>query len=139
MTFSKPIKILIGVLTLLVELTPFIVMPLFFAFPIMMGTASAFEGELSKNTETLVGLIAVIPFFIISPLMMCYSMAHLVAQVFYIVQIVKNKSLSDTPRVLYILGTFFMPIVAMLLFFFLHILKEPAQPAGEAGAASAAA
>lgn len=138
MTISKPIKILIGVLTLLIELTPFLILPLVFAFPILMGTASAFETELSEGAENLLGLMSAIPVLFLTPVMMCYSLAHFVAQVFYIIQIVKNKSLSDTPRILYILGTFFMPIVAMLLFFFVHILKEPAQPASEAGTAAAA-
>lgn len=139
MTFSKPIKILIGVLTLLVELTPFLVVPLFFMFPVFMGTFSALGSEMSEGAESLLALFATLPFFIIMPLMWCYSFTHLVAQVFYIIQIVKNKVIGDTPRILFILGTFFMPIIAMPLFFILHIWKEPAQPAGEAGAASAAA
>lgn len=131
MTFTKPVKILIGVLTLLIELTPILVAPLFFIFPVLMGTISTYESELSKGAESLLALIATLPFFIIMPLMWCYALAHFLAQIFYIIQIVKNKVVSDTPRILFILGTFFMPVIAMPLFFILHIWKDAPKTAEE--------
>lgn len=132
MTFSKPVKILIGVLTLLIELAPFLVVPLFFMLPVFMGTVSTLGSELSEGAESLLALLVTMPFFIIMPLMWCYSFTHLVAQVFYIIQIVKNKVIGDTPRILFILGTFFMPIIAMPLFFILHIWKDPVKVASAA-------
>jgi hypothetical protein len=136
MTFSKPIKILIGVFTLLIELLPFLVTPLFFMFPILMGTVTSLDGELSDGAQGMLALIATLPFILVTPIMMCYSLAHFLAQVFYIIQIVKNKTISDTPRILFILGTFFMPIIAMLLFFFLYILRESVGETGQGAEAA---
>ncbi len=54
---------------------------------------------------------------LIYPLMMCFTIVQFGLQIFYIVHIVKNRILGDTPKVLYTLGTFFMPFIAMPVYF----------------------
>lgn len=63
------------------------------------------------------------------PLFMLYPFVQLALQVFYIIQAVKNKALTDTPRILFILGSYFMPFVALPLYFGMYIWRDESKPA----------
>lgn len=133
MNFSKPVKILIGVFTLFVLLMPFLIMPLVFGFSIVPALVSEWE-----SIADFAILFSIMPFVITMPLMMCYPLLQLVLQVLYIIQIVKNRQLTDTMRILFILGSFFMPIITLPIYFILYIWMKPANETGETKTATEA-
>lgn len=115
MTLSKPVKILIGALTAFGVLFPFLVMPIFFML-FMVTTGFPFlEPQSVPNPNEMDAMIPIM--LLIYPLMMCFTIVQFGLQIFYIVHIVKNRILGDTPKVLYTLGTFFMPFIAMPVYF----------------------
>lgn len=129
MTFTKPIKILIGVLTLLIILVPFFIMPLVWGFSMLSGLMMAAQPD-----QVEAPLVFAAMFFVL-PLFMLYPFVQLALQVFYIIQAVKNKTLTDTPRILFILGSFFMPFVALPLYYGMYIWRDAPKPAVESPAA----
>jgi hypothetical protein len=66
-------------------------------------------------------------FLFLYPAMMCFSLGQLALQVFYIVLAVKNKELTDTVRILFIIGMFFMPFIAMPIYFVVYFWNEDSQ------------
>ena len=128
MTLTKPIKILVGVLTLLIIVVPFLLIPLVWGFSMLTGLVLAAQPE-----RVEVPLMVVVMFFAM-PLFMLYPFVQLALQVFYIIHEVKNKFLTDTPRILFILGSYFMPFIALPLYFVMHIWRDGPKPAVEAPA-----
>jgi len=128
MILTKPIKILIGVLTLLLILVPFVIIPLMWGFAMLNGLVLAAE------TEKYEVLLMVLVMFFAMPLFMLYLFVQLVLQVFYIIHEVKNKFLTDTPRILFILGSCFMPYIGLPLYFVMHIWRDGPKLAAEAPA-----
>jgi hypothetical protein len=111
------IKVAVGVLTFLVLIFPFFIMPAFMFF-VMSG--SGFPLFLDPQTPmTPNGFDRFVPniFLYFYPFVMCFSFGQLALQVFYLILVVKNKSLSDAMRILFIVGTFFMPFIAMPIYF----------------------
>ena len=118
MTLTKPIKILIGILTLLIILVPLVIIPLVWGFSMLTGLVLAAQPE-----RVEVPLMVVVMFFAM-PLFMLYPFVQLALQVFYIIHEVKNKFLTDTPRILFILGSFFLPFIALPAYFIMHIWRD---------------
>jgi len=128
MNISKPVKILIGVLTLLVVLYPFVIMPGFMMF-FMFNTGFPFiDPQNISNPSDMIQ--SMMPFMMVFyPLMMCLSVLQLGLQVFYIIHVIKNQALTDTIRIFFAIGTFFMPYIAMPIYYFVSIWKDaPAAP-----------
>ena len=48
-------------------------------------------------------------------------------QIFYITHEIKNKVLTDTFRILLVLGTFFLPYIAMPIYFVAYLWKDNPQ------------
>jgi hypothetical protein len=59
--------------------------------------------------------------------MMCFSLVQLSLQVFYVIHEIKNKALNDTYRILFAIGTFLLPYVAMPIYFFAFLWKDQPQ------------
>lgn len=115
MTLTKPIKILIGVFTLLIILVPFVILPLMWGLSMLTGMLLAAQPE-----QVEIPLMVVVMFFAM-PLFMLYPFVQLALQAFYVIHEVKNKVLADTPRILFILGTYFMPFIALPLYYGMYI------------------
>lgn len=128
MNISKPVKILIGLLTLMVVLYPFVIMPAFMMFFMYNSGFSFIDPQNISNPYDM--LQEMLPFMMVFyPIMMCLSVAQLGLQVFYIIHEIKNKALTDTYRILFAIGTFFMPYIAMPIYYFVSIWKDaPAAP-----------
>ena len=125
MNISKPVKILIGVLTVFTVLFPFLIMPVFMMF-FVLGTGFPFFNPQSVPNPN--DFEAILPFmFVFYPLMMCFSIVQIGLQIFYIIHEIKNKTLSDTFRILFIIGNFFLPYVAMPIYFFAYLWKDTPQ------------
>jgi len=126
MTISKPIKILIGVFTLFMVLFPFVIMPAFTMFFMFKSGSLFFDTQAMTNPNEIVQ--AMMPMMMIFyPTMMCYSLMQLGLQIFYIIHDIKNKVLTDTLRILYAIGTFFLPFVAMPIYFIAYLWKDDHQ------------
>ena len=112
MNISKSVKILIGFLTAFAILFPFVIMPAFmmlfvfgFGFPFFDPHSFANPNDMQRT---------IFPFMMVFyPAMMCYSVVQLGLQIFYVIHVIKNKAVNDTSRILFALGTFFLPYVAM--------------------------
>lgn len=129
MTLTKPIKILVGILTLLIILVPFVIIPLMWGFFMLTGLMLAAQPE-----QVEVPLAFVVMFFAM-PLLMLYPFVQLAMQVVYVIHEVKNKTLTDTARILFLLGTYFMPYIGLPVYFIMHIWRDGPKPAVEAPAA----
>lgn len=125
MNISKPVKILIGFLTAFAILFPFVVVPGFMmAFVFGSGfffSNHSFAGPFEMQRTMF-------PFMMVFyPLIMCFSLVQLGLQIFYLIHEIKNKALNDTYRILFAIGTFFLPYVAMPIYFFAYLWKDSVQ------------
>jgi hypothetical protein len=125
MNISKPVKIVIGLLTLGAVLFPFVIMP---TMMLVMVFGSGFPFFNPHSGYNVPNMDAVLPFMLVFyGLMMCYSLVQLGLQIFYVIHEIKNKALTDTIRILFTLGIFFMPYVAMPIYFFAYLWKDAPQ------------
>jgi hypothetical protein len=123
MKLSKPVKIIIGILTLFVVLYPFVIMPAFMFFFMFNFTIPVLETSAVPTIEMIDSFFPLMMAFY--PLMMCFSGIQLGLQIFYIIHIIKHKALEDTFRILFAIGSFMMPYVAMPIYFIVYLWKEP--------------
>jgi hypothetical protein len=124
MSLSQPVKILIGLLTAALVVAPLL---LVFGFFVPISLIPLLERASSlRGAEAIFALFPLLLF----PGILCFNVLHFSLQVFYVVQVVKNPALTDTPRILYLLGLFFLPFIAMPIYFFMHLIKDaPPDPA----------
>jgi hypothetical protein len=126
MKISKSVKILIGFLTAFAVLFPFVIMPalvMFFMFSV--GFPFLDPNSIPSTNEVEKTMIPVMMVFY--PTMMCFSFVQLGLQIFYIIHEIKNKALTDTFRILFVIGNFFLPFVAMPIYFFAYLWKDSPQ------------
>ena len=126
MNISRPIKILIGVLTVFAVLFPFIIMPSFMMFFVFRAGFPFFDPqsvpspyEIEKSFMPMM--------MIFYPVMMCFSLVQLGLQIFYVIHEITNKALTDSLRILFVLGTFFLPFIAMPFYFIAYLWKGNSQ------------
>ena len=132
MSPSKPLKIIIGVLTALVVVAPIFLVAISLGVSFLL-PASQVLSPRAPQPEFFAVFTALIPLLII-PAMFCFSILRLGLQVLYVVLIVKDRQLNDTPRILYTLGVYFLPYLAMPLYYILNFWKDAPQTAlAEAG------
>lgn len=116
MTLNKPLKVLIGILTLLVFLQPFVYflswVLMVLVFPIFMGNASSYPPFQAMNFIIPI----VFPWFCLSTIVM-YGMI-----IFYVVHSIKNQGVSDIVRIVTLLMIFFLPYIGMPFYYILFIL-----------------
>ena len=131
MTLSKPLKIIIGILTLFVMLFPFVI-PVFMVLWVF--SFSLPLADLPTNTETVeVGKI-MLPMLLYFAVMAGYAISQLGLQIFYIIHAIKNRVTTETNRILFVLGTFFLPFVAMPIYYIIYVWKDtPAEAAAYPG------
>ena len=123
MKISKPVKILIGVLTFFAVFFPFVIMPAFMMFFMYNSGFPFLYSQTMTNPDEMIK--AMMPMMIVFyPTVMCYSLVQLGLQVFYIIHEIKNKALTDTFRILFAIGTFMLPYVAMPIYFIAYLWKD---------------
>jgi len=125
MKISKAVKILVGILTLFAVLFPFVIMPVSMMFIVFSAGSPFLDPHSVPSPYDVEALLPLMMVFY--PLMMCYSIVQLGLQVFYVIHEIKNKALTDTFRILFVIGTFFLPYVTMPIYFFAHLWKDRAQ------------
>jgi amino acid transporter len=125
MNISKPVKIFVGFLTVFAILFPFVIMPVFMMFFVFSSGFPFFNPHSVPNPGDFE---AMLPFMMVFyPLMMCYSLVQLGLQIFYVIHDIKNKALTDTFRILFAIGTFLLPYVAMPIYFVVYMWKDAPQ------------
>jgi hypothetical protein len=116
MKLSKSIKILIGLTTVWVAAYPllFFIVWLFMMFSIGFTPPSSGEGF----------PLFMVPFFAIFPLHCITILLQFGLSIFYLVHIIKNRDASETLRIILGVGTFFLPFVAMPIYYYLFVWPE---------------
>jgi hypothetical protein len=127
MKISKAVKILVGVLTLLVVLIPFVIMPAVMMFMVFGSGFTFLDPQSVPSPYDVEALLPVMMVFY--PLMMCYSFGQMGLQVFYVIHEIKNMAMTDTFRILFVIGTFFLPYIAMPIYFIAYLWKDRPQEA----------
>jgi hypothetical protein len=128
MKLTKPVKILIGALTLFDVLYPLLFALVYTGIMIFFISSIGIASQTEPDPNELLKLT--IPWLMIFPVMFCYSFLALGLRIFYIIHEIKNSLLTETYRILFVLGTFFMPIVAMPVYFILYLWKDNPQEPG---------
>lgn len=126
MNINKPTKIVIGVLTVFAVIFPFVIAPALMMFFVFSSGFPFFDPQSVPNSyeiqKTMLPMMMV--FY---PTMMCFGLVQLGLQIFYIIHEVKNKALTDTYRILFAIGTFFLPYIAMPIYFIAYLWKDTPQ------------
>ncbi len=114
---SKPIKVLVGVGTAWLILYPLLFIVVWFTM---------FRGFMSLGEEAGPPAFITSLFPAILPLHCLTIIIQFALMAFYLFHVIKNNAGSDVLRVILGIGVFFMPYVAMPIYFFLYIW--PQQP-----------
>jgi hypothetical protein len=114
MTLTKPVKLLVGLLTLLVMVFPIALFVLwgFMMLPVFLGDASR---ELPFEAFDAVFALAF-------PLMCLFTLAMYGLTAFYVSHAIKNQGGSDVIRIVALLAVFFFPYLGMPFYYIVFIL-----------------
>ena len=122
MNLTKSHKILIGIATLWVTLYPlfFFIAWLFMVFGTLM-FPFAIEG-LDASPESYP--LMMLPFMFIFPIHFCTIFLMIALVVFYLIHVIKNTQADETVRIILGIGNFFLPFIAMPIYYFIFIWQE---------------
>jgi hypothetical protein len=119
MKLNKPVKVIVGLATLLYAAIPF----LFFAAWLFMVLGIVAVGASSHPSEDM-PFFFVVPFLMIIPLQFCFVFLHLALNIFYMVHVIKNTDGNETIRILLAIGNFIFPYFSMPIYFYLYMWTE---------------
>ena len=129
MKLTRRAKIVAGIATAFYIGLPFI----FAGVVMLMAMAVPFfilSSEQSGRGEPPAFLFA-FPFMIMSvmfPLQCVFLALTFGMMTFYLAHIIKNTSASDTTRIILAVGLVFMPMIAMPVYYLMHVWPEPEAP-----------
>lgn len=66
----------------------------------------------------------ILPFFAIFPLHFCTIFLMIALLVFYLVHVIKNTEADETVRIILGIGNFFLPFIAMPIYYYIFIWLE---------------
>ena len=122
MTLSKPVRILVGIMTFWYALYLFLTIVgiiLLFGYVFV----ALFTG--GEAVASLRGLLSqILSFEIILPVHFCSLFLEVGLLVFYVVHTIKNTKANDSMRIVLGLGHLFLPFVAMPIYYYLYIWRE---------------
>jgi hypothetical protein len=123
MELSKRAKIALGIATACEVIFPiliaFLYMIVFFLTPLMMATDP-------KNVDSSLAFFF-LGFLIFFMFMIFFSIFQIVLKILYLVLVIRNKKTTDQVKILFVLGTFYIPYIAMPLYFVLYYLNEKSE------------
>jgi hypothetical protein len=115
MKLNNTYKILVGLATLWVMLYPLLFLCVWLTFPLSMLLP---ESTAQEFPFAFVSFFAVIPFH-------CFTIfLQMALSVFYLVHVLKNVNAAETVRIVLGVGVFFLPYVAMPIYYYLYIWRE---------------
>ena len=115
MQINKPVKFLIGLITAWYAIYPVFI---FINWWLMFKDELGGTADLSPLIDPF-GLM-----FVLFSIHCATALFQFVLMAFYWTHIIKNKSASDTTRIIFGLGIFFMPFVTMPVYFWFHVWRE---------------
>ncbi len=118
MKLTKTLKVLIGVLTAVVVITPLLLFGLWMSMLPFMAMSNRWGGEPGPVFFMIFGIFM---FIAIVSAFLRWGMS-----VFYLTHVILNREGSDVARVLLGVGSFVLPLIAMPFYFFVYIW--PKQP-----------
>ena len=120
MTLSKRAIKLIGIGTAWLFVSPFLAIATWLFFAVTLISQSAIHSEYAPNFTA----IAFVPFFIATLLQCPTILLQFVLITVYVIHIVQKEGLSDKIRLVLCVGTFFVPIIVMPLYFLRYIWHQ---------------
>jgi len=122
---NKPVKVFVGILTFFEVIFPFVIMPVFMMlFFVIIGVSSSNHRSIPDPTSSE---MIIIPMMLFYTGMMCFGFVQFALKIFYIVHEIKNKLLSDNFKILFVLGSFLLPYLAMPIYFFAYLWNDNLQ------------
>jgi hypothetical protein len=120
MTFSKNIKIIIGLATSFYSVAPFILVGVYFIFILsMIPSFSMIEEGYNPEFPAYQFFFGFILFF---GMIMLFNVLHFVLIPIYMTLLIKNKDGLEVLRIILAVGLIFLPFVAMPAYFLIYIL-----------------
>jgi len=113
---SKTLKIVIGAATAWLAVYPLLFFVVWLSFPLSM--------MLSQRYPRMVGVPAA-GFMAIFPLHCLTIVLMMTLSAFYLIHIIKNNAANDVIRVILGVGCFYMPFIAMPIYYYLFIWSDP--------------
>jgi len=126
MELCKRSKIALGIASLLEVAFPLLIallyMLVFFLMPVMM----AFNHR-SEGAVFMFFFIGMMIFFFV---MMFFSIFQIIMKILYLIIVIRDKQSTDLIRILFVLGTFYVPYITMPLYYVLFFLREDTEGEG---------
>jgi hypothetical protein len=123
MQLNKLSKILVGLGTLWMILYPLLFMALWLFLVVGMGFSSFITINTSQPNLPFFPL-PFLTFFAIFPLHCFTILLQFVLMGFYLIHVVKNTTASESVRIILGIGCFFMPFIAMPVYYYAYIWLE---------------
>lgn len=115
MPLGRPIKVLVGLVTLLVISLPYVQMAHFFWLLATMPTVAGGQPDQAFIINRLSSSLAYqVPF----------KLAQLALTAFYLVHAIRNASAMQAIRIILGVGSFFLSVVAMPIYYYLYIWRD---------------
>jgi hypothetical protein len=122
---NKPVKIFVGILTFFEVIFPFVIMPVFMMlFFVIIGVSASNHRSVP---DQYAAEKFIIPMMLFYTGMLCFTFVQFALNIFYIVHTIKNKRLSDNFKILFVLGSFLLPYLAMPIYFFAYLWNDNLQ------------
>jgi len=114
MKLSKGVKILVGIGTAAYMILPFV----FLAFPFTMAISAAFFG---RHPHPVMTFLPFLVFSVMFPIICLVIILQFALMAFYLIHIIRNNTALETARILLGIGIFFLPFVAMPMYYYLFV------------------
>jgi hypothetical protein len=118
MRLSKPVKILVGLASVWIVIFPILFMALWVIG--VFGIEMSARGSYNSAPSPLFGLC----FLAIFPLQCLYIFLQIGTSAFYLVHVIKNDTAIEVVRVILGVGVFYMPFLAMPIYFLIYIWPD---------------
>jgi len=122
MKLNKTWKIVIGLATLWVIAYPIVLAA--FIFTMVGGVVFAAGTSTEPTANSMIPLLSF--FSVFFPLIFLSSFVQVALSGFYLVHIILNKSAADVIRIVFGIGIFYMPIIALPFYYFVFIWPDRA-------------
>jgi len=116
MKLSNPVKILVGIATAWICIYPLLFLSVWF----MMATQMGLFGRVMSAEPPMF----MTPFLAIFPVHCFTILLQFVMMAFYLIHVIKNNAAAEVIRIILGVGVFFLPYVAMPVYYVLYIWMD---------------
>ena len=119
MNITKPYKVLLGIGTIWYALYPLLFIAVWFMMVFGMGFMPLFAGAGDSSGPS--APFFMFPFFSIFPVHICTMFIGFGLMIFYLIHVIRNTKADETVRIILGVGCFFLPFIAMPIYYYLYI------------------